>query len=66
MPFEVKILGIATYIQTYSLRRTARILSLSFIQSLKHLFETGKFEERLPLCIREEKKIPDNIGRKSC
>ena len=27
VPFEVKILGIATYIQTSSLGRTARILS---------------------------------------
>jgi len=29
VPFEVKILGIATYIQTSSLGRTARILSLA-------------------------------------
>ncbi|MHC1584633.1 MAG: hypothetical protein ACXQTM_08460 [Methanosarcinales archaeon] len=35
VPFEVKIPGIATYIQTSSLGRTARILSLSFIRSLK-------------------------------
>ncbi|CAD7768297.1 hypothetical protein AIOGIFDO_00199 [Candidatus Methanoperedenaceae archaeon GB37] len=28
VPFEVKILGIATYIQTSSLGRTARVLSL--------------------------------------
>ena len=41
------ILGIATYLQTSSLGRTARILSLSFIQSLKNpLFGTGKFEEK--------------------
>jgi len=29
VPFEVKILGIATYIQTSSLGRTSRILSLA-------------------------------------
>ncbi|CAD7780689.1 MAG: hypothetical protein KBONHNOK_01514 [Candidatus Methanoperedenaceae archaeon GB50] len=66
MPFEVKILGVATYnIQTSSLGRTARILS-GFIRSLKPLFGTGKFEERLPACIREEEKILDNIRRNSC
>ena len=65
VPFEVKIPGIVTCIQTSSLGRTARILS-GFIQSLKPLFGTGKFEERLPACIREEEKILDSIGRNSC
>ena len=66
MPFEVKILGVATCIQTSSLGRTARILSLSFIRYLKPLFGTGRFEEKLPACIREEEKIPDSIRRNSC
>jgi hypothetical protein len=32
VPLEVKILGIATYVQTSSTRRTAKILSSGFAQ----------------------------------
>ena len=56
MPFEVKVLGIATYIQTSSLGRTARILSLSFIQYLKPLFGKRECLKRNCLLVSEKKR----------
>ncbi|CAD7773622.1 hypothetical protein AIOGIFDO_01443 [Candidatus Methanoperedenaceae archaeon GB37] len=63
VPFEVKVLGIATY-KTSSLGRTARILSELHPVSIDLSLEQEMFEERLPLCIREE--YLNSIGRKSC
>ena len=69
-PFEVKcLLRLRFWVLQPIFRRllwgrTARILSLSFIQSLKPLFGTGEFGEKLPACIREE--YLNSIGRKSC
>jgi len=66
VPFEVKILGIATCIQTSSVRRTARILS-GFIRSLKPLFGTGYGSlKRDCLLYREEEKILDGVRQNSC
>ncbi|CAD7771638.1 hypothetical protein AIOGIFDO_01073 [Candidatus Methanoperedenaceae archaeon GB37] len=41
VPFEVKVLGIATYIQTFSVRRIVRILSLASSGPYRPLFGTG-------------------------
>ncbi|CAD7770694.1 hypothetical protein FHEFKHOI_00879 [Candidatus Methanoperedenaceae archaeon GB50] len=41
VPFEVKVLGIATYIQMSSLGRTARVLSLASSGLHRPLFGTG-------------------------
>ena len=56
VPFEVKVLGIATYIQTSSLGRTARILSLSFIQYLKPLFGKRECLKRNCLLVSEKER----------
>ncbi len=50
VPLEVKILGIATYIQTSSVRRTAKILSEIHPVSHNAVHKwIKKFEERLPI-----------------
>ncbi|MHC1571942.1 MAG: hypothetical protein ACXQTM_01480 [Methanosarcinales archaeon] len=41
VPFEVKVLGIATCIQMSSVRRTARVLSLASSGPHRPLFGTG-------------------------
>ncbi|CAD7771754.1 hypothetical protein FHEFKHOI_01082 [Candidatus Methanoperedenaceae archaeon GB50] len=55
VPFEVKVLGIATCIQTSSLGRTARILS-GFIRSLKPLFGKRECLKRDCLLVSEKKR----------
>jgi len=61
VPLEVKILGIATYIQTSSVRRTARILSELHPVSKTSVWNwIKKFEEKLP--ITAEKKRRDLIA----
>ena len=65
MPFDVKILGIATYVQTSSLlcsdvfsrENCQNSLSEFHPVSIDLSLEQGMFEERLPLCIREEHLI---------
>ena len=58
VPFEVKVLGVATYIQTSSLGRTARILSKLHPVSKTSVWNwIRKFEEKLPVASREEEKI---------
>ena len=55
VPFEIKVLGIATYIQTSSVRRTAKILSEIHPVSKTSVWNwIKKFEEKLP--ISSEKK----------
>ncbi|WP_456468715.1 DDE-type integrase/transposase/recombinase [Archaeoglobus sp.] len=55
VPFEIKVLGIATYIQTSSVRRTAKILSEVHPVSKTSVWNwIKKFEEKLP--ISSEKK----------
>jgi len=59
IPIEVKIFGIATYIQTSSVRRTAKILSEVYPVSKSSVHRwIKKFEEKLP--IATEKK-PRNL-----
>ena len=59
VPFEIKVLGIAIYIQTSSVRRTARILSELHPVSKTSVWNwIKKFEEKLP--ITTEKK-PRNL-----
>jgi len=56
VPFEIKILGIAIYVQTSSVRRTAKILSElhSVSHNAVHKW-IKKFKERLPI-ITEKKR----------
>ncbi len=59
VPLEIKILGIAIYIQTSSVRKTAKILSEfhSVSKSAVHKW-IKKFEERLPISTeRKPRKI---------
>ena len=60
VPFGVEIPGIVTYIATYiqmsSLRRTDRILSLSFIRYLKPLFGKRECLKRDCLLVSEKKR----------
>jgi len=59
IPLEIKILGIAIYIQTSSVRKTAKILSEfhSVSKSAVHKW-IKKFEERLPISTeRKPRKI---------
>ncbi len=59
VPFEIKVLGIATYVQTSSVRRTAKILSELHPVSKTSVWNwVKKFEEKLP--ISSEKK-PRNL-----
>ena len=63
VPLEVKVLGIATYIQTSSVRRTARILSEIHPVSKTSVWNwIKKFEEKLPC--REKKRKKCNSNRK--
>ncbi|MHC1571407.1 MAG: hypothetical protein ACXQTM_01000 [Methanosarcinales archaeon] len=56
VPFEVKVLGVATCIQTSSVRRTARILSELHPVSKTSVWNwIRKFEERLPVVSRRRK-----------
>ena len=56
VPLEIKILGIAIYIQTSSVRKTARILSEFHPVSKSSVHRwIKKFEERLPI-ITEKKR----------
>ncbi|HIP88924.1 MAG TPA: IS6 family transposase, partial [Thermococcus paralvinellae] len=54
VPLEVKVLGIATYIQS-SVRRTARILSE--IHPVSNSVELKKFEEKLPCREKKERNV---------
>ena len=55
VPLEIKVLGIAIYIQTSSVRRTAKILSEfhSVSKSAVHKW-IKKFEERLPISVEKK------------
>ena len=56
VPFDVKVLGVATYIQTSSVRRTARILSELHPVSKTSVWNwIRKFEEKLPV-VSEKKR----------
>ncbi|CAD7768312.1 hypothetical protein FHEFKHOI_00200 [Candidatus Methanoperedenaceae archaeon GB50] len=50
VPFDVKVLGIATYIQTSSLGRTARVLSLASSGPYRPLFGTGNHRVKIFFC----------------
>ena len=59
VPLEIKVLGIATYIQTSSVRRTARILSELHPVSKTSVWNwIKKFEEKLPV---SAEKRPRNL-----
>ena len=61
VPFEIKVLGIATYIQTSSVRRTAKILSEIHPVSKTSVWNwIKKFEEKLP--ISSEKKARNLVA----
>ena len=65
VPLEVKMLGIATYIQTSSVRRTARILSeLHPVSKTAVWYWIKKFEEKLPISAEKTKK--SNCNRWNC
>jgi len=57
VPLEVKILGIATYIRTSSVRRTAKILSEIHPVSKTAVHNwIKKFEEKLPVTTEKKKR----------
>ena len=57
VPLEIKILGIATYIQTSSVRRTARILSELHPVSKTSVWNwIKKFEEKLPVTTEKRQR----------
>jgi putative transposase len=57
IPLEIKILGIATYIQTSSTRRTAQILSELHPVSKTSVWNwIKKFEERLPITAERKRR----------
>ncbi|CAD7768451.1 hypothetical protein AIOGIFDO_00276 [Candidatus Methanoperedenaceae archaeon GB37] len=56
VPFEVKVLGIATCIQMFSVRRTARILSLASSGLYGPLFGTGYGSLKRDCLLVSEKK----------
>ena len=57
VPLEVKILGIAIYIQTSSVRRTARILSELHPVSKTSVWNwIKKFEEKLPITTEKKRR----------
>ncbi len=57
VPFELKILGIAIYIQTSSIRRTARILSEIYFVSKSSIHQwIEKFEKKLPISAEKKKR----------
>ena len=53
IPLEIKILGIAIYIQTSSVRKTAKILSDPVSKSAVHKW-IKKFEEKLPIVVEKK------------
>jgi len=57
VPFEIKVLGIATYIQTSSVRRTAKILSEIHPVSKTTVWNwIKKFEEKLPITTEKKQR----------
>ena len=57
VPLEVKILGIATYIQTSSVRRTAKILSELHPVSKTAVWNwIKKFEQKLPISTEKKQR----------
>ena len=55
IPLEIKILGIATYIQTSSVRKTAKILSELHPVSKSAVHKwIRKFEEKLPIVVEKK------------
>ena len=57
VPLEVKVLGIAMYIQTSSVRRTAKILSEIHPVSKSSVHRwIRKFEERLPIATEKKQR----------
>ena len=55
IPLEIKILGIAIYIQTSSIRRTAKILSEFHPVSKSAVHKwIKKFEEKLPIVMERK------------
>ena len=56
VPLEIKVLGIATYIQTSSVRRTARILSELHPVSKTSVWLIKEFEEKLPITTEKKKR----------
>ncbi len=57
IPSEVRILGIATYIQTSSTRRTAKIISEICPVSHTAIWKwVKKFEEKLPISTEKKKR----------
>ena len=55
IPLEIKILGIATYIQTSSVRKTAKILSELHPVSKSAVHKwIKKFEEKLPIVVEKK------------
>ncbi len=57
IPLEVKILGIATYIQTSSVRRTAKILSEIHPVSKSSVHRWIKKFKKLPITTEKNKEI---------
>jgi transposase-like protein len=58
VPLEIKILGIVTYIQTSSTRRTAKILSECYPVSHNAVHKwIKKFEEKLPISTEKRNLI---------
>ena len=56
-PMEIRILGIAMYIQTSSTRRTAKILSEVHLVSHTAVWKwIKKFEEKLPISTEKKKR----------
>ncbi|MCD6494080.1 MAG: hypothetical protein J7K36_09880 [Archaeoglobaceae archaeon] len=57
VPTEVKILGIATYIQTSSIRRTAKTLSEIHPVSHTAIWKwIKKFEQKLPITVERKQR----------
>jgi len=57
IPLEIKILGIATYIQTSSVRRTARILSELHPVSKTSVWNWVKmFDGKLPISVEKKQR----------
>ena len=57
VPLEIKVLGIATYIQTSSVRRTARILSEIHPVSKTSVWNwIKKFEDKLPVSAERKER----------
>jgi len=69
IPLEVKILGIATYIQTSSVRKTAKILSEIYPVSKTSVWSwVKKFREKIPITTEKKERktvVIDEIVVKS-